>query len=78
MVRASHQDASWTPPIRGFPGTSSWEETPGKTQDTLEGLYLPADWEHLGVPQNELESVAGEREAWVGLLGRLPPRPDPG
>uniref|UniRef100_A0A8C2ZC47 Reverse transcriptase domain-containing protein n=1 Tax=Cyclopterus lumpus TaxID=8103 RepID=A0A8C2ZC47_CYCLU len=34
--------------------------------------------ERLGIPQNELESVAGEREAWVGLLNLLPPRPDPG
>uniref|UniRef100_A0A8C2ZPF1 Reverse transcriptase domain-containing protein n=1 Tax=Cyclopterus lumpus TaxID=8103 RepID=A0A8C2ZPF1_CYCLU len=34
--------------------------------------------ERLGIPQNELESVAGEREAWVGLLNPLPPRPDPG
>jgi len=30
-------------------------------------------WERLGVPQNELEHVAGEREAWVSLLGPLPP-----
>uniref|UniRef100_A0A8C2WBV8 Short-chain dehydrogenase/reductase 3 n=1 Tax=Cyclopterus lumpus TaxID=8103 RepID=A0A8C2WBV8_CYCLU len=34
--------------------------------------------ERLGIPQNELESAAGEREAWVGLLNLLPPRPDPG
>jgi len=34
--------------------------------------------ERLGIPQNELESVAGEREVWVILLGQLPPKPDPG
>jgi len=34
----------------------------------LEGLHLPVAEEHLGIPQNELENVAGEREAWVGLL----------
>jgi len=55
-------------------GTSKWEETPGKTQDTLEGLHLPAG---LRIPQNELENVAGEREVWVSLLGLLPPRPGP-
>jgi len=32
------------PPFRGFPGTSNWE-TPGKTQDILEGLYIPAGLE---------------------------------
>jgi len=35
-------------------------------------------WEHLGIPQVELESVAGEKEAWGALLRRLPPRPGPG
>jgi len=32
-------------------------------------------WERLGIPQEELESVAGEKEAWGALLNRLPPRP---
>jgi len=35
-------------------------------------------WECLGIPQNELENVAGEREVWVSLLCLLPPRSDPG
>jgi len=34
-------------------------------------------WECLGIPQNELESVAGEREVWVDLLGLLPPATRP-
>jgi len=34
-------------------------------------------WERLGIPQEEVESVAGEKEAWGGLLSRLPPRPSP-
>jgi len=37
------------------------EETPGTTQDTVEGLHL---CERLGIPQNELESVAGERKVY--------------
>ncbi|KAK0137435.1 putative uncharacterized transposon-derived protein F52C9.6 [Merluccius polli] len=35
-------------------------------------------WERLGIPQEELDEVAGEREVWVSMLGLLPPRPDPG
>ncbi|KAK0137740.1 hypothetical protein N1851_026044 [Merluccius polli] len=35
-------------------------------------------WECLGIPQEELDKVAGEREIWVSLLRLLPPRPDPG
>ncbi|KAK0146684.1 Craniofacial development protein 2 [Merluccius polli] len=35
-------------------------------------------WERLGIPQEELDEVAGEREVWASLLRLLPPRPDPG
>ncbi|XP_048880792.1 uncharacterized protein LOC125748552 [Brienomyrus brachyistius] len=35
-------------------------------------------WERLGVPPEELDEVAGEREVWVSLLRLLPPRPDSG
>jgi hypothetical protein len=35
-------------------------------------------WERLGVPREELDEVAGEREVWASLLRLLPPRPDPG
>ena len=34
-------------------------------------------WERLGVPPEELEGVAGDRDVWVSLLKPLPPRPDP-
>ena len=34
-------------------------------------------WERLGIPQEELDEVAGEREIWASLLRLLPPRPDP-
>ena len=33
-------------------------------------------WECIGIPQNELENVAGEREVWVSLLGHRDPNPD--
>ena len=35
-------------------------------------------WERLGVPPEELEEVAREREVWASLLRLLPPRPGPG
>ena len=34
-------------------------------------------WERIGVPPEELEEVAGDRDVWVSLLKLLPPRPDP-
>ena len=34
-------------------------------------------WERLGVPPEELEEVAGDRDVLVSLLKLLPPRPDP-
>ena len=69
MVQASDQDATRAPPFGGFPGTSDWEETPRQTQNPLEGLYISLlAWERLGIPQEELESVAGEKEAWRALL----------
>ncbi|KAK3558236.1 hypothetical protein QTP86_013969 [Hemibagrus guttatus] len=35
-------------------------------------------WEHLGIPPEELEEVAREREVWASLLRLLPPRPSSG
>ena len=34
-------------------------------------------WERLGIPQEELDEVAGEREVWASLLRLLPPQPNP-
>ncbi|KAK3541945.1 hypothetical protein QTP86_008164 [Hemibagrus guttatus] len=42
-------DASWTSPWGGVSGMPHREETPGKTQDTLERLCLSAD---LGTPRD--------------------------
>ena len=35
-------------------------------------------WERLGIPREELDEVAGEREVWASLLRLLPPQLDPG
>jgi len=51
---------------------SHWEETPGKTQDTLERLCLSADLGTPRVPPEELEEVAGDRDVWASLLKLLP------
>ncbi|TWW80933.1 hypothetical protein D4764_01G0007480 [Takifugu flavidus] len=62
----------------GVQGMSSQKETPRKTQDTWRDYVSRLAWERLGIPPDELEEVAGEREVWASLLRLLPPRPDPG
>lgn len=42
-------------PFGGFPGMPKWEETPGKTQNSLEGLYIPSGMEMI--PQEDLELI---------------------
>ena len=32
-------------------------------------------WEQLGILQEELMSIDGEKEVWVSLLSLMPPRP---
>ena len=54
-------------PLGGDPG-----EDPGHVGETMS-----LGWERLGVPPEELEEVAGDRDVWVSLLKLLPPRPDP-
>ncbi|KAI3362911.1 hypothetical protein L3Q82_011507 [Scortum barcoo] len=54
----------------------------GKTQDTLERLYVSRlAWERLGIPPEELEEVSGVREVWASLLSSdcclRDPVPDP-
>ncbi|XP_034050965.1 papilin-like [Thalassophryne amazonica] len=53
-------------PSRGFPGTSTWEEDPGKTQEMLEDISQMS-WECLWIPQEDLQQVE-DREGcnWSG------------
>jgi len=66
------------PPLRGFLGMSDWEETPGQTQNPLEGgLYIPSG---LGMPRDPPGGAGvllGKRMSGGGLLSLLPPRPGP-
>ncbi len=71
MVWASDQDASWVPSFGGFPGTAGrrpWCRPRTRWSDYVSHLA----WESLGIPQEELESVAGERDVWTSLLNLLP------
>lgn len=64
MARVSALDASWTHSWGGVPGTSHWEEAPGKTYDTLlaqENLENP-------LLSEELEGVCVDWEVWASLL----------
>ena len=50
----------------------------GRPRARWRAYISPATWERLGVPQEELVDVAGERAVWMSLLKLLPPRPGSG
>jgi len=58
------------PPLIGFLGTSDPE--------LAGGFISHLAWECLGIPQEELERVAGEKGVWGALLSLLPMQPGPG
>jgi len=69
------------PPGR-LPGEVFWARPTGKRprgrpRTRWRDYVSRLAWERLGVPQEELVEVAGEREVWASLLRLLPPRPDP-
>ena len=49
----------------------------GRPRTLLRDYVSRLAWERLGVPPEELEEVAGDRDIWVFLLKLLPTRPDP-
>ncbi|TWW80203.1 R2 Retrovirus-related Pol polyprotein from type I retrotransposable element [Takifugu flavidus] len=51
---------------------------PGRPRTRWRDYVSRLVWERLGIPPDELEEVAGEREVWAFLLRLLPPRPDHG
>ncbi|TWW77341.1 hypothetical protein D4764_12G0007310 [Takifugu flavidus] len=61
--------------FRAFP--SGWRP-PGRPRTSWRDYASRLVWECLGIPPDELEEVAGDREVWASLLGLLPPRPGPG
>ncbi|TWW59137.1 hypothetical protein D4764_06G0006670 [Takifugu flavidus] len=56
----------------------SGRRPPGRPRTHWRDYVSRLAWERLGIPPDELEEVAGEREVWASLLRLLPPRPDPG
>ncbi|TWW79207.1 hypothetical protein D4764_10G0002370 [Takifugu flavidus] len=61
-----------------FRACPSGRRPPGKPRTRWRDYVSRLAWERLGIPPDELEEVAGEREVWASLLRLLPPRPDPG
>ncbi|TWW55955.1 hypothetical protein D4764_09G0010050 [Takifugu flavidus] len=56
----------------------SGRRPPGRPRTRWRDYVSRLAWERLGIPPDDLEEVAGEREVWASLLSLLPPRPDPG
>uniref|UniRef100_A0A674NTV4 Reverse transcriptase domain-containing protein n=1 Tax=Takifugu rubripes TaxID=31033 RepID=A0A674NTV4_TAKRU len=61
-----------------FRACPSGKRPPGRPRTRWRDYVSRLAWERLGIPPDELEEVAGEREVWDSLLRLLPPRPDPG
>ncbi|TWW60624.1 R2 Retrovirus-related Pol polyprotein from type I retrotransposable element [Takifugu flavidus] len=61
-----------------FRACPSGKRPPGRPRTRWRDYVSRLAWERLGIPPDELEEVAGEREVWASLLRLLPPRPDPG
>ncbi|TWW71616.1 hypothetical protein D4764_16G0001130 [Takifugu flavidus] len=60
-----------------FRACPSGRRPPGRPRTRWRDYVSRLAWERLGIPPDELEEVAGEREVWASLLRLLPPRPDP-
>ncbi|TWW75583.1 hypothetical protein D4764_13G0002450 [Takifugu flavidus] len=61
-----------------FRACPSGRRPPGRPRTRWRDYVSRLVWERLGIPPDELEEVAGEREVWASLLRLLPPQPDPG
>ncbi len=72
-VRAFGRDVYLTPSGGGVPACPSGKRPRGRSRDYISQLV----WKHLGIPQDELEEVAREKDVWVSLLSLLPLRPSP-
>ncbi|TWW80569.1 hypothetical protein D4764_01G0003840 [Takifugu flavidus] len=88
LLRVERSQMRWLghlvrmPPGR-LPGEVFWacpsgRRPPGRPRTRWRDYVSRLVWERLGIPPDELEEEAGEREVWASLLRLLPPRPDPG
>lgn len=58
----------WESDLRVVLGTSIWVEARGRPKTWWRDYISHLAWKCLGVTQKELESIAGEKEAWDTLL----------
>ncbi|TWW63998.1 hypothetical protein D4764_03G0010060 [Takifugu flavidus] len=61
-----------------FRACPSGRRPPGRPRKRWRDYVSRLAWKCLGIPPDELEEVAVEREVWASLLRLLSPRPDPG
>ncbi|TWW63932.1 hypothetical protein D4764_03G0009400 [Takifugu flavidus] len=61
-----------------FRACPSGRRPPGRPRTRWRDYVSRLAWERLGIPPDELEEVAGEREVWASLLRLLPPATRPG
>ncbi|TWW75438.1 Patatin-like phospholipase domain-containing protein 2 [Takifugu flavidus] len=60
-----------------FRACPSGRRPPGRPRTRWRDYVSRLVWERLGIPPDELEEVAGEREVWASLLRLLPPATRP-
>ena len=65
-------------PLKVFRPRPTGRRPRGRPRTRWRNYISHLAWERLGIPQEELESVAEEKEAWRALLSLLPPRSGPG
>ena len=56
-------------PLEVFQARPTGKRHRGRPRTRWRDYISRLAWEHLGVPQEELENVAGERDVWNTLLG---------
>lgn len=74
MVQVSDQDASRSLLLDVFRACPSGRRPKDRPRTHWRDSISLLAWEHFGVPKEELESIAGEKEAWNTLLSLLPPQ----
>ncbi|TWW67376.1 hypothetical protein D4764_02G0004170 [Takifugu flavidus] len=60
-----------------FRACPSGRRPPGRPRTRWRDYVSQLVWECLGIPPDDLEEVAGEREVWASLLRLLPRDPTP-
>ena len=66
------------PPLGGLPGMTNWVGPGARPRSYCRDHICHLAWERFRIPQEELESVAAEKEVWNTDLSLLPLEPDLG